>query len=86
MNQLQIDYFKAVAHYKNFTRAAEELYVSQPAVSKQIAALEAELGVRLFIRKGRSLELTLSGEVMYEYFVRTAVELENAISLARRSL
>ena len=58
MNPLQIEYFSAVAFYKSFTTAAEELHVSQPAVSKQIAALEDEFQVQLFLRKGRTVLLS----------------------------
>lgn len=50
MNDLQIDYFMAVATNSSFTKTSEELFVSQPAISKQIALLERELGVKLFIR------------------------------------
>lgn len=44
MNQRQIESFLAVAETGNFTRAAERLYISQPAVSKQVLSLEEELG------------------------------------------
>ena len=47
MNDLQVTYFLTVAESGSFTRAAEKLFVSQPAVSKQIAALEAALGLQL---------------------------------------
>lgn len=53
MNDLQIDYFMAVATNSSFTKTSEELFVSQPAISKQIALLERELGVKLFIRNNR---------------------------------
>ena len=83
MNPLQIEYFQAVAYYKNFTNAANELHVSQPAVSKQISALEEELGVTLFDRTGRKAELTLSGEVFLNYFRRAGEEFENTKHLAK---
>jgi len=53
LNQIsmrQIDYFLAVARHLNFTEAAKALYVSQPAISKQIAQLEHDIGVALFLR------------------------------------
>ncbi len=57
--------FEAAARHMNFTRAAEELNVTQPAVSHQIQMLEADLGVRLFSRNGRHVALTTTGQ---DYF------------------
>ena len=50
MNTVQLECFLAVAEYLNFSRAAESLKITQPAVSHQITSLEDELGARLFIR------------------------------------
>ncbi len=50
MNTTQIKYFLAVARTLNFTEAAKKLYISQPALSKQINVLEKELNMLLFIR------------------------------------
>ncbi|GHB49337.1 LysR family transcriptional regulator [Mongoliitalea lutea] len=64
-----IDYrfkvFLEVAAKKSFSKAAQELFVSQPSVSKQIKLLEAELGVALFERKGNHISLTELGEKLY---------------------
>lgn len=57
--------FEAAARYLSFTRAAESLFVSQAAVSHQIKALEEQLGVELFRRLTRSLELTDAGRRLY---------------------
>lgn len=57
-------YFLAVAQYQNMTRAAHELLVSQPTLSKQIADLEDELGAPLFIRGHRKITLTEEGEYL----------------------
>lgn len=53
--------FESAARHESFTRAADELSVTQGAVSHQVKALEAELGIRLFIRKPRRLEITAAG-------------------------
>ena len=58
--------FRAVARSLSFTAAARELAIAQPAVSHQIRSLEEELGVRLFMRHGRSVTLTDVGEVLLE--------------------
>ncbi len=54
--------FDAAARQRSFTRAAGELFLTQSAVSRQIAALEAELGVPLFVRRHRALDLTDDGQ------------------------
>ncbi|MDR1266695.1 MAG: LysR family transcriptional regulator [Propionibacteriaceae bacterium] len=59
-------YFQFVALYRNFSRAAEHFYISQSALSRQIAGLEADLGVQLFERDTRSVSLTDAGRVLYE--------------------
>ncbi|WP_370279922.1 LysR family transcriptional regulator [Pontibacterium sp.] len=58
--------FVAAAKYQNFTRAAEALCVTQAAISRQIRELEASLGVELFKRAGRAVELTEAGTIFYD--------------------
>ena len=60
----QLEYFAAVARLRHFTRAATELHVAQPSVSKQIRKLEAELGTPLFHRMKGNVVLTPAGEVL----------------------
>lgn len=62
----QLRAFCHVARLGSVTRAAEALFLSQPAVSLQLGALEKELGVSLFERLGRRLAMTREGEVLYE--------------------
>ena len=58
--------FIALSEQKNFTRAAEQCFLSQSAFSAQIRALEEELGVQLFTRSTRRVELTAEGQVFAE--------------------
>jgi DNA-binding transcriptional LysR family regulator len=62
----QLDYFVAVVEDGQFTRAASRLHIAQPALSKAIAQLEAELGVKLLERHARGVTLTPAGEQFYE--------------------
>lgn len=65
MDLKALRYFITVAEELNITRAAEKLHMSQPPLSSQIKALEEELDTELFIRGGRRLELTESGQLLY---------------------
>src|SRR5574341_536881 len=65
--------FRAVARHLSFSRAADELHLSQPAVAKHIQQLEAELGMRLFHRLGKRVELTDAGRVVADYAQRVSV-------------
>lgn len=61
MNTVQLECFLAVAQYLNFSKAAESVSITQPAVSHQISSLEDELGVKLFVRTSKSVSLTREG-------------------------
>ncbi len=63
--------FEAAARLCNYSRAADELYVSQSAVSHQIAQLEKHVGQQLFRRKGRGVELTVAGRLLHESVARS---------------
>ncbi|MEW6426007.1 MAG: selenium metabolism-associated LysR family transcriptional regulator [Bacillota bacterium] len=65
MNLRQLEVFLRVAELKSFTRAARQLYMSQPAVSFQIRSLEEELGVKLFWRNEKNVMLTEAGRLLY---------------------
>ena len=76
MNDRQIECFLEAGRNLNFTRAAEKLMLPQPAVSRYIASLEAELGVALFRRESnRKIYLTEAGKAYFNLFQRTAAEL-----------
>lgn len=76
MNDLQIEYFLAAAENLSFTKTANEKFVSQPAVSKQISALEDELEVELFERGYKSTKLTGAGSMYAGFFKTYMGELE----------
>ena len=75
--------FVAVAEELNFSRAAERLYVSQPALSRQIRALERLVGCELLRRSTHRVELTLAGEALLTRASRLIVELDSAVAATR---
>lgn len=80
LNYNKLKYFSVVARHLNMTKAAEELYVGQPSLSVHIKELEKELGVPLFIRTNRNLELTDAGQLLYS---RTASFFDSEDELIR---
>lgn len=85
MNRLQITYFLHLCGTLKISETARQLYVAQPAVSKQIARLEEELGYPLFLRTNRGLALTEAGQMMYEFFSKAAEQFNLADRAAKRS-
>lgn len=79
----QLRYFSAVAERLHFGRAADALHISQPPLSRAIRALEKELGVALFVRNRRRVELTPAGERLLEETRRLGAQLERAVSAVR---
>ncbi|HEY3380551.1 MAG TPA: LysR substrate-binding domain-containing protein [Vicinamibacterales bacterium] len=78
--------FQAVATEKSFSRAAEKLYRTQPAISLGIQRLEAELGERLIDRAGKDLLLTDAGQIVFDYarrFDNLRAEMDNALAELR---
>ena len=78
MNSDQLRQFLTVAQCGNVTRAAAELYISQPALSISISKLEDEIGKPLFLRNNRKLVLTASGEVLLDYAQRITALISEA--------
>lgn len=78
MNTFQLQCFLAVARNLNFAKAAEELNVTQPAVTHQIQTLEEEFNAKLFKRTTRNVELTQSGHM----FINDA---ENVLKITDRA-
>lgn len=76
IDSIQIEYFLTVSKYLSFTKAAEALYVSQPAISRRIAMLEEQLGIKLIQRTKRTVELTEAGRKFQSFFEEYGVALK----------
>ncbi|MEW9698517.1 LysR family transcriptional regulator [Paenibacillus sp. SI8] len=79
MELRQLQYFVKVARKQHVTQASEELHVAQSAVSRQIHLLEEELGVKLFVQKGRNLQLTSVGNLFLSRVEGILTDLERAV-------
>lgn len=82
MDKYKLLYFQSAAHNLSFTKAAVDCNVVQGTVSKQVAALEEELNVKLFIRHSKSIELTLAGKKLYDNvkdYIEQYDKLENSL-------
>jgi len=82
---LQLRYFQTVARFEHISRAAQELSVAQPSLSRTIARLEAELGSPLFERQGRSIRLNEYGAMFLRHVDRTLSELDDGIRSVREA-
>ena len=85
MELRHLRYFVAVAEELNFSRAAERLHIAQPPLSKQIRDLEAQLGVVLFNRTKRRVELTAPGQVFLEKVHQSIQSIEQAVEAVQRA-
>jgi DNA-binding transcriptional LysR family regulator len=81
----QLRYFLAVCDELNFGRAAERLHVAQPSVTRAVQALEAELGVLLFIRDKRNVELTRAGQAFRQEAQAILGKVESGMRIAKRA-
>jgi len=79
----QIQYFIAIAEREHFSRASEHLRIAQPALSRQMKLLEAELGVELFERLPRGIRLTPAGKFFLEHSRSILGQISNAVSLTQ---
>jgi DNA-binding transcriptional LysR family regulator len=79
MEWQQLEYFRVLAKRLHFTQSAEELMISQPALSRSMAKLEEELGVPLFERYGRSVKLSQFGQLFLPRVERAIREIQNGL-------
>ena len=84
MNLYHLRYFVQLAHTRHYTRAAEQLCITQPSLSHAISQLENELGLPLFEKTGRNTELTRFGEQFLECAERTLSTLDEGVEELKR--
>ena len=85
MELRHVRYFIAVAEYLNFSKAAQQLHIAQPPLSRQIRQLEEDLGVALFVRNKRRVELTKAGHVFLDEARKLVVQAGRATEAARHA-
>lgn len=83
MNLSQLYYFSKLSELEHFSKAAKELYITQPSLSHAIKSLETELGVQLFEREGRRMRLTPFGKEFAVYVKRGLREIDKGVELAQ---
>lgn len=85
-NQIELrhlKYFLALAKDLHFRKAAERLYISQPGLSRQIKQMEDDLGITLFVRHNRKVELTQAGAYLRDELTKTFKRLDEAVAHAK---
>lgn len=83
MNLSQLYYYSKLSELEHFSKAAKELYITQPSLSHAIKSLETELGVQLFEREGRRMRLTPFGKEFAIYVKRGLREIDKGVELAQ---
>lgn len=84
MTLLQLEYFETLARVLHYTRAAEELHISQPSLSYSIGELEKELGVKLFEKENRKITLTEYGERFLPYVQKSLLLMDEGTNLLKQ--
>ncbi|MEF2561281.1 MAG: LysR family transcriptional regulator [Negativibacillus sp.] len=79
----KIGYFLSVARHLNFTKAAQECHIAQPAISRQMSSLEEELGFALFDRSSRKVRLTPAGQSFYTSMMRFVNDYDSGVEQLR---
>lgn len=85
MELRHLRYYVALVEEEHFGKAAERLHIVQPALTKQIQALEELIGTTLLIRNSRRLSLTKAGELFYHEAIKTLRQADSAVELAQRA-
>ena len=85
MTLTQLRYFAAVARSKSLSRAADELHIAQPAITRQLKLLETELEAVLFTRHHRGVELTDAGRALLGDARAIMAQVEHAFASTRRT-
>ena len=85
MNINQLKYFIAVAEYQSFTKAANQYYISQTAITQQIQALEEAMDVRLIDRSRRPIALTPAGNVFFQEAKAILERMNTAVGKVRNA-
>lgn len=83
MNLAHLYYFCKLAELEHYTKAAQELYITQPSLSGAINSLESELGIALFEKHGRNVSLTKYGREFYEYVSSALRILDKGVAVAK---
>ncbi|WP_054635177.1 LysR family transcriptional regulator [Thalassobacillus sp. C254] len=79
MESRQLRHFVEVAVQKSFTKAAKQLHIAQPAVSKSVKNLEDEIGIPLFAREERTIQLTEEGKRLFAHATSILNQMEQAV-------
>lgn len=82
MNLSHLYYFRTLARVQHYTRAAEELFITQPTLSNAVSQLEKELGIPLFQKEGRNVRLTKQGREFDEYITQALDLIDKAVDIA----
>lgn len=83
MDIKQLRSFTAIVEYRNFSKAAEKLGISQPTVSTHIRALEKELHTQLFLRTTKNIQITENGWKLYTYAVKILELSDRLVEICR---
>ncbi|MCU0442248.1 MAG: LysR substrate-binding domain-containing protein [Bacteroidia bacterium] len=84
MNIQQFRYILAVAEFKHFETAAEKCYISQSTLSTMISKFEEEIGIRIFDRKKKPVNLTLEGSILLEQLKTISTDIEHLLEMAKQ--